>query len=142
MPDGRVHSMATLAAGTAAVATTAYLSYPTSDSICVAIGFLVGLAVTCDLDLNVRFPRRKPYKWLWWLYWYPYSRMVGHRSIFSHVPLVSTFIRITYLLPIIAVIVSLGVRVDRLYPIAIGLALSDLVHVSLDVIVSSARRWL
>lgn len=139
MPDGRTHALATLAVGSAVTGGLACLSRPTPETLCVGIGFLISLAVNPDLDLNRRFPRRNPAKWPWWLFWYPYSRMVGHRSFFSHVPLVGTFIRTAYIIPLIAVCIYLGMDVRYAVPVFVGMAISDAVHSVLDVSVSSIK---
>ena len=49
---------------------------------------------------------RLPVSNLWRLYWMPYAKVLRHRSIFSHTPVLGTLIRLVYggwyLLPLIA----------------------------------------
>jgi len=67
---------------------------------------------------------RLPVSNLWRLYWMPYAKVLRHRSIFSHTPVLGTLIRLVYggwyLLPLIAneagaVWLSLVVAADFLH---------------------------
>jgi len=57
--------------------------------------FIGGLWLSPDLDTNsLSFKRWGILKIFWW----PYQKMIPHRSIISHGPLIGTFFRIGYLI--------------------------------------------
>lgn len=62
---------------------------------CGAAAFLVGgLWLSPDLDTRSNPSRRwGPLRWLWW----PYRRLLVHRSLFSHGPLIGSAGRLLYL---------------------------------------------
>lgn len=62
---------------------------------CGAAAFLVGgLWLSPDLDTRSNPTRRwGPLRWLWW----PYRRLLVHRSLFSHGPLIGSAGRLLYL---------------------------------------------
>lgn len=128
MPSGTTHAKATLVLGTLATTYTFVVSPEAGAQ--VAAGFLVSLWVNPDLDLNTPFPRGKPHKWPLWLYFYPYSRVMKHRSFWSHGPGVSTLLRVLYLAPIF-----LMTEWPEL-PFFLALGLSDGLHTFLDLSVS------
>lgn len=139
MPDGATHSVITIAAGAATVAGLAYLGRPTSELLPLSIGFFVSLAVNPDLDLNRRFPKRNPARWLWWIYWYPYSRLIGHRSLYSHIPIIGTAIRVAYLFPLVAIFGYLWEWIPPIATIVAGLAISDAIHAVVDASSTSLK---
>ncbi len=52
-----------------------------------------GLWLSPDLDTISRSTRRwGPLRWLWW----PYRRLLSHRSLFSHTPLLGMGLRLLY----------------------------------------------
>lgn len=145
MPDGRVHSTASLAGAIVVPAAMVYYGFPISESLACSLGFLVSLKVNPDLDLNSRFPRKKPAKWLWWLMWLPYSRLIGHRSPFSHFPIIGTALRIMYLLPLglmgfrligVSILVPQGVIEYLIF----GLAISDIIHWAMDILSTAIKK--
>jgi uncharacterized metal-binding protein len=60
-----------------------------------SVSFLVGgLLLSPDLDTRSNPARRwGPLTWLWW----PYRRLLSHRSLVSHTPLIGTAGRLLYL---------------------------------------------
>lgn len=69
----------------------------------MAAGAFCGVILTPDLDVDdgtisehfVRSVSNIAQK-VWWIYWYPYRRIMKHRSFLSHFPVVSTLIRVVY----------------------------------------------
>lgn len=58
-----------------------------------------------DLDINSRpYQRWGVLRWLWW----PYQRLIRHRSVLSHSPFLGTAIRISYLTCLVISISWLG----------------------------------
>ena len=66
-----------------------------SGAITGGLGFLIGgLLLSPDLDTRSHATRRWGFlKLLWW----PYRRILSHRSLFSHSPLLGTSLRLAYL---------------------------------------------
>lgn len=68
-------------------------------------GNLVGILVTPDLDVDAgnisdTFIRKvsPSAQWLWRKFWTPYSLSVPHRGVVSHFPVISTLIRLGYIM--------------------------------------------
>ena len=79
-----------------------------SGAVSSGLAFLFGgLFLSPDLDINSRpYQRWGGLRWLWW----PYQRLIRHRSVLSHSPFLGTAIRITYLSFLVAAISWLGSR--------------------------------
>jgi uncharacterized metal-binding protein len=67
------------------------------------LGCLAGIFLTPDLDIEaVTGSEWTIIKWtlglgwLWVLFWWPYAWVFHHRSIWSHLPILSTVIRLLY----------------------------------------------
>ena len=68
-------------------------------------GNVVGILVGCDLDVDagnisdtiIRKVSPKA-QWIWRKFWTPYSLALPHRSTLSHFPLISTLVRLGYIL--------------------------------------------
>jgi uncharacterized metal-binding protein len=63
--------------------------------VSAGLGFLLGgLWLSPDLDTRSNATRRWGLlRWLWW----PYRKVLPHRSLFSHSPLLGTAVRLAYL---------------------------------------------
>lgn len=130
MSSGRDHTAATF--GLACI-------YSTVDWK-VGIWILTGILLSPDLDVDGGYIGYKflrpfpPLYWLWRAWWYPYSKFIPHRSWISHMPFVSTGLRILYLLgPLFCVYYYftsswLIVPWDFVH----GLVLSDFLHAVMD----------
>ncbi|RMF46735.1 MAG: hypothetical protein D6755_06230 [Anaerolineae bacterium] len=104
MPNGKVHATATVI--TAAVSTPILLTLTTPPhALSWAGGCLCGLILTPDLDLErptkshaiVRHSAGRGWMLVWFLFWYPYARLLPHRSPWSHAPVIGTLLRVAYL---------------------------------------------
>ncbi len=94
MASGRQHDRATWTLGLP----FALLWWPwlgPSGAISAGLGFLIGgLLLSPDLDTRSNATRRwGPLRLLWW----PYRRLLRHRSLLSHTPLIGTAGRLLYL---------------------------------------------
>lgn len=134
MPDGRTHAAITVTG--ASLSLLGALRFPAQESLLLCVGFLVTLFVNPDLDLNTRFPR-SPSRWLWWLYWWPYSRLIAHRGILSHGPILGTALRVIYLL---APLYLAGFRITIPWYLFVGMVASDALHSLADVLSTSLKR--
>lgn len=148
MSDGATHTRATLLLATG-LASTSVLGRP-EISLTLAAGALVGTIVQSDLDVDagcysfyiVRTVLGRPIGWLWEKYWWPYRRLVPHRSWFSHWPVLSTVGRLAYLAPGLYFLWPfLSAQTWGL--LAAGLALADTLHFILDQVStwSKTRTW-
>lgn len=144
MPDGKVHGIATLACCVVASATVAYLTYSAEYTLATSAGWITTLSINPDLDLNQRVTFRQPHQLLWRLYWYPYSRLFGHRSFFSHAPVVSTLLRIMYIsIVVVPLLHWLGVRkYDWAIWLMGGMICSDILHYVMDIVSTWIKRHL
>lgn len=106
MPDGKTHASATvLVAMAAPIAAYNYASVPMDHAIALAAGALAGLLLTPDLDVDGSTASHQTVRRAggcllavaWRLYWLPYCKIIPHRSPLSHLPVLSTALRILYL---------------------------------------------
>ena len=142
MPSGQVHHFTTLAAGTSTVVAMVCTGFPTSEIVAVGAGFATTFFINPDLDLNTAFPGRDPRRWLWWAYWYPYSRLLPHRHFISHFPIISTLVRVLYAAWPFAILGVLDQRVSAWFiPFIIGMIISDTLHFVMDVTSTSIKRF-
>lgn len=77
-----------------------------SGAACSGLAFLFGgLLLSPDLDINSRpYQRWGALRWLWW----PYQRLIRHRSVLSHSPFLGTTLRLAYLICFVTAISWLG----------------------------------
>lgn len=142
MPNHKTHDI--LGITTAASLGVACLYVATPE---VAIGLALGLVIgtiwlSPDLDLDSRIYNR------WGIlrgFWYPYKKLVHHRSIISHSGLFSATIRLFYLLvPIIVVLYAINPQNITILRVLIennpifclflylGVVLADFIHCLAD----------
>jgi uncharacterized metal-binding protein len=144
MPSGKVHSVYT--------GLLALVSLPAGD-YALTVGILSGLILSPDLDVDdgyigLAHLRRfgcvgNVASVLWRTFWYPYSKLVPHRSPISHSFIVGTTVRVGYLfLPLLlANIFGLPLQLPTHFGSwFIGLCLSDGLHVLMDWISSKTKR--
>jgi uncharacterized metal-binding protein len=160
MPNGKAHASATilLAAGLGVLSVSIRMTQHLTTAAVVG-GCLAGLVLTPDLDvdrgsISHRIVKRSAgliIGFAWHLFWFPYSRIMPHRSWWSHMPIFSTFFRVAYLFALPALLWGLaGIIIDlpalRLptwnwLPTAlIGLILSDTLHAVMDITDSFIKR--
>ncbi len=112
MADGKTH-----AAGTRTLAMFLFVGqitngihqgYPLQtiffSSLTLSIGALGGLFLTPDLDVDIGSDSEDEVREisplganLWWIYWFPYRKLIPHRSPLSHWPVIGTLGRLLYL---------------------------------------------
>lgn len=169
MPSGKVHDAITVV--TAALAVPAwYVLSPDRDPLPLAavLGAYVfsGLYFSDDLDTrSAPYRRWGPFRFLWW----PYQKLVPHRSWISHGVGIGPLLRVVYFglmlwataRGILWVLLREGVRVNRdailgslwtrgvawtlahpstTFWIAVGLVLGGIAHSLADTIVSFAKK--
>lgn len=113
MSTGKTHSG--ISTGTALgvlIGAGAASSMGLEATVLAASGALLGVVLTPDLDVDERcishyyirkFFGRIAEMWWYWL-WHPYSLAMSHRGFWSHFPVISTLLRLTYMLfPVIII---------------------------------------
>jgi uncharacterized metal-binding protein len=62
-------------------------------------GSLSGILLSPDLDIDGKtYAEQDPlFGSLWYIIWWPYGKLISHRSFFSHFPIIGTFGRQLYL---------------------------------------------
>lgn len=144
MPSGNVHTSATIALGVGLGVAAYYQGWPL---IPIVGGTLAGLILTPDLDVeggsisnhHVKKSAGCLVALIWRVFWWPYSRLIPHRSPLSHFPIIGTAIRLAYLFGLPALILYLLGHMIHLPPLpawwrwpVIVLALSDALHYCMD----------
>jgi uncharacterized metal-binding protein len=109
MPTGRTHDRITLTSLPIVGVSTLFLSQSTRLTLIVCASFLFsGLMFGPDLDIySCQFRR---WGWLRWL-WLPYQKLLRHRSLFSHGPVIGTLFRLLYLAIWLLLLGSIGLGV-------------------------------
>ena len=111
MPDGRTHDQITLVGAALCIPVWFLLAPPEWRTDYAACGTLVGatlfsgLMLSPDLDLNSSiYHRWGPLRFIWW----PYQKLVPHRSPLSHSLLLGPLIRILYFLLVGYILLRVG----------------------------------
>ena len=132
MPGSATHNPACLILAPVVMAGAATLGCDWQTCIAAGIGCASGVAVSPDLDLvnTIRVP---VIGWLWGAYWWPYRKIVAHRSRLSHMPVLGTLGRAAYLMPIIIIAISI-LPVEIIGAWIAGLMAADGLHAVLDAV--------
>ncbi len=105
--------------------------YHPSFPILTGLGALINLWIGPDLDLSGGKAKR------WWgplkMLWYPYGKLIPHRHVLSHFPVIGTFGRVVYFsLPLLPAMGCPGFIMWTVtwwaQPILFGLLLADMMH--------------
>lgn len=157
MPNGRCHSAATITTTSVflnlfctgvvvkVTPTLLQISEWNEWALWAALGAFTGLVVEPDLDQDyqaaplgtMRETGGDGLAKLWQLYWTPYARLVPHRSLLSHGPVIGTLGRMFYLLPVYSIPLLLwtyffGFPTAQLFAYFVGLAWVDALHYIMD----------
>lgn len=104
-------------------------------------GSLVGIFLSPDLDIDhktisetILIEKGKLFGYLFFVYWYPYARLIAHRSTWSHTPLLGTFIRLLYALWPLLIFAEYRALLFREFWawVLLGLVVSDTAHWLMD----------
>ncbi len=148
MPMGVTHRQINTAMSIPLAVGTYAIGWPPTYIVSMLVGYsFATYFMNPDLDLNSIGYQ----SWGWLrLIWWPYQKILGHRSWISHFPVISTLLRIVYLLWFPVVLIwLLGSSVQAavrdqffdwgptfgpyLLTFVIGMILSDALHAILDV---------
>lgn len=108
MPNLRSHDQITVITG--ALLSPAFLAVPSDNrwlswAVLAGAHLLSGLLFSCDLDVRAgEYRRWGPFRWIWW----PYQRLIPHRSWISHGLIVGPLLRLGYFALVLELLLSLG----------------------------------
>ena len=105
MPMGRTHDRITQRLISPVVISCFFITSNILISVLVGVSFVVGgLMLGPDLDTrSVQYNRWGIFRWMWW----PYKKMIPHRSFLSHGPIIGTLVRAIYLFSVVAAVCAL-----------------------------------
>ena len=156
MPLGPAHRRATLLLVSPVALATWYgfRGHGAGTGALAAVGaaaWVLGtLALNPDMDIlensiHSKLQRRNILVWPWYLYWWPYAKLLPHRSKLSHFPVLGTIGRVLYLIVpvslILAAFLSPPVLVDSLLkaPTEVWLVTSMIIA---GMVISDTAHWL
>ncbi|HUS16952.1 MAG TPA: metal-binding protein [Chloroflexia bacterium] len=117
MPDGRTHDIITVVTAAAAVPLAMTVPGMTPGQVGILAGsyLLSGIVFSCDLDLRSEpYLRWGRFRFIWW----PYQKLVHHRSLWSHGLVVGPVLRLVYFTAVMFALLYLGLSlVNLLHPI-------------------------
>ena len=119
---------------------------PRNLAIATALGCALGVILTPDLDVKgtradnlVRNKIGYIPALVWGILWNPYSKLIPHRSIWSHGLIIGTVIRLLYMAVPMALLGILPTPGPFLNRMILGLFISDNLHIGADFIVSGIK---
>ncbi len=157
MADGKLHAAASVILAGGGQVLPQFTPVSTFQAVAFSMGAILGILLTPDLDLvggsisqrQVRRGAGSIIGLLWSMLWYPYAKLLGHRSFWSHTPIIGTIIRVLYAFGIPLLIWSmlwqaghvtvpppvpmLGQLDPLLFWVLAGLAFSDVFHWIMDM---------
>jgi len=104
MPDGKTHTAATIRGALVAIPILLSLGQPANLVLYGVLGALSNILLSPDLDLDEGYIGIHVIRMycggflanVWQTIWKPYAKIMPHRSIQSHFPVISTTIRLGY----------------------------------------------
>lgn len=129
MPNYKTHDKLLLCALPVTSAAIYYITKDIHTSVQISLAtWLANRYVSPDLDMDSIMNKR----WGWFYFiWFPYNRVIKHRSWISHTYLISATIRFVYLIGCVAPLVWLY-KPDFLTYVWLGIVISDLIHITAD----------
>lgn len=144
MPAGRIHNQATLWIAPVAAISAAVALEDLRVGAAVGVGVLAGLFFSPDLDVDgatmsdwiMQVWFGKLPRFIWRALWFPYAKLLPHRSFLSHGPVISTLLRMAYFYVIvhIASIGKISLPAPSYWTLwgLVGLVISDCLHWAMD----------
>lgn len=143
MPSGKIHTSITSFLAFSSLIEAAFLvsaSAVSVDAFALPLGCMAGILLSPDLDIDqgniseaiLRKRVGCVISGLWRIYWWPYAKLVRHRSWISHMPFISTGIRLLYAFwwLLLAMPAALGSSITWWF--ILGLAWVDFAHAWAD----------
>lgn len=121
MPGGKVHSALNIAIASGVLAPYALVNWMDGNPYMYIAGNIVGILIGPDLDVDagnvsdsiIRKVSR-PAQWIWRKFWTPYSLALPHRSTLSHLPVLSTLVRLGYIVVGLNLFLIMGWGISRI----------------------------
>lgn len=112
MSSGKTHDRITVLSLPLIAITTSAVTNSSILTVTVSGGFLFsGLMFGPDLDIySIQYKRWGKLRWLW----LPYQKLLSHRSMWSHGPIIGTSLRLVYFLGIVMVMAVIPLTVAQL----------------------------
>ena len=135
MPNENVHARACVVTAGVIVGYGVHWQIPAAITVAAAAGSLTGIALTPDLDLVNSLSGSGVLGKIWSAFWWPYRKLIPHRSRISHLPFIGTSIRLAYLLwlPFLFALYY-DVQIPAIvWAFFAGLSMADLGHALLDI---------
>ena len=148
MPSGRTHARDSLLLSALAFGVGSKAGLELVEAGAVSLGCLAGILLSPDLDhdsvtISESLLLRSP-SWIlkglgvvWRIIWWPYGKLMPHRSFWSHFPVVGTTIRLLWLGAILYPLLKPGLSqliTNHLFWLSVlGLIASDTTHWARDI---------
>jgi len=143
MASGKAHTTATVIAAAAVGAFVTANGNP-EEGMRWSLGILAGALITPDLDVDNGCISHRIVNSLfgvivgaaWRTYWWFYGKVMPHRSLASHLPVLSTLLRMLYMIPMYKFLVSIGMPPlshEELATLFWALVISDTLHAFMDI---------
>lgn len=157
MPMGMTHRTINTAASVPITAGTLLIGWTPPQALALFAGYSFATFFV-NPDLDIESMGYNSWGWLRFIWW-PYQKILGHRCWISHFPVISTLLRIVYLLwfPIVLLLL-LGTTAQAVardfifdwWPIlgaylvifVLGMILSDTLHAILDTVSTELKQFL
>lgn len=146
MPNGEVHAGITLAAASLIYIWGMKSGEAPVLAAAAAVGTAAGVLVNPDLDVEgtradriVRGLGLAP-AIIWGVLWRPYSRLIPHRSMLSHGPVIGTALRLVYMAAPFWLLGILPQMTPGLARAIMGLVIADNLHIGLDFIITGVEK--
>lgn len=134
MPNSKTHNFAT---GILLIWTSPIILNYFINGRLEILFFSTGLALTFYINPDLDLVENR--KWsLWKIYWFPYGKLISHRSIVSHGFILSTIIRFFYLFWWTLFID--WVPINFIIWMITGMIISDSVHTIMDIVSTYFKR--
>lgn len=154
MPSGKTHTKLNIVS--LPILLFLFVSYGMTNStvlLAFAVGFLLGTYfLSPDLDT-----KSGPYrKWgLLRVFWYPYQKLMPHRSFLTHSFIIGDLIRLAYLVAIVSLVFSVihkqwldklwfaaDAHIPFLVIVIIGIMFASALHIAVDFLNTKRKRLL
>lgn len=141
MSTGNNHILASLILTPIAGASGYFFTGDIGIGLMSAAGSITGTLLSPDLDMTSWTISKKvlgPFARLYAAFWLPYSKVIKHRSIWSHGPIIGTLGRLLYILSLVTIVTRCKIWVwmttwwEYTLAFIVGLMLSDLIHWIMD----------
>lgn len=148
MPSKQVHDAISSTASVAAFSIGQWVvGLDPALSVTMMFGVWCGIPLTPDLDVAENRKKRT----VWNIFWYPYAKFMPHRHPLSHWPVLSTLLRLLYIVLLPALVL---LAFDQWYNVTtllygyrdfviawfFGLVISDTLHWFADIITTYWKR--